>query len=189
MPSDITSVNKLLDDYTEVFLVRIIVTAKQGAWPMDACDSLCSVSYALNEQVARQVFDILPERGPIVVIIDREGNCWPSNREEFSKLKIGESLLRELCAQIDDGVEPAVTQSNEVSVAAAQLATDRANCGYVIIALPRYSPESALINVDLVETLLNQIGLIAELNEKNRHLSELQMQHFSVYGKSEIPSN
>jgi len=182
-------VKKLLRDYTEIFLVSIIVRANQGADAMDVCDSLCSVGYAINEQVARQIFDILPEHGPIVTIIDRDGNCWPSNREEFSKLKMDESLLRDLCAKIDDGVEPVITQANDASVAAAQLATDRANCGYVIVALPRYSPESTLMNIDLVETLLNQIGLIAELIERNNSISELQMKHYSVYGRSEVPSN
>lgn len=156
---------------------------------MDVCDSLCPVSHALNEQVAREIFNILPERGPIVIIVDRDGNCWPSDREEFAKLKIGESLLRELCAKIDDGVEPVITQVNDVSISAAQLATDRANCGYVIVALPRYNPESTLIHIDLIETLLSQIGLIAELTERNNSLSELQMKHYSMYGRSEVPSN
>jgi hypothetical protein len=182
-------VKKSLRDYTELFLVNIIVRAKQGMWQMDVCDSLCSAGYALNEQVARQVFDILPEHGLIVIIIDRDGNCWCSNHEEFSRLKIGEPFLREVCAKIDDGVEPVITQVNDISIAAAQLATERANCGYVIVALPRYSPESTMTNIDLVETLLNQIGLIAELNERNSSLSELQMKHYSVYGTSEVPSN
>ena len=156
---------------------------------MDICDSLCSAGYALNDQVARQVFDILPEHGLIVIIIDRDGNCWSSDREEFSRLKIGESFLAEVCAKIDDGVEPVVTQINDVGIAAAQLVTERANCGYVIVALPRSSPESTLTNIDLVETLLNQIGLIAELTERNNSISELQMKNYSVYGRSEVPSN
>ena len=180
---------KLVRDYTEILLVSTIGNPKQGAGQMDVCDLLCSVRYALNEQVARQVFDILPESGPIVIIIDRDGNCWPSNREEFSKLKINESFLREVCAKIDDGVEPVITQASDASITAAQLATDGANCGYVIVVLPRYSPESTLINIDLVETLLNQIGLIAELTERNNSLSKLRMKHYSVYGKSEVPSN
>jgi len=156
---------------------------------MDTHNSLCSVAYLLNEQVAKQIFDILPGQGPIVVIMDRDGNCWPSNAEEFSKLKISESFLRELCAKVDDGVEPVITQANDISITAAQLATDRTNCGYVIIALPRYSPESTLINIDLVETLLYLIGLVAKLTEKNHSLCELQMKHYSAYGRGETPSN
>jgi hypothetical protein len=59
----------------------------------------------------------------------------------------------------------------------------------VIIALPQYSPESTLINIDLIETLLNQTGLIAKLIEKNNILCELQMKQLSLYTQSETASN
>ncbi len=156
---------------------------------MNMYDSLVSPSCMINEQVARQVFDILPERGPIMVIMDRDGNCWPSNSEEFSKLNISESFLRELCANIDDGTEPVITHTDDSSIVAAQLATEQTNCGYVIIALPQYSPESTMVNIDLIETLLNQTGLIARLIEKNDLLYELQMKQSSLYDQSEIGSN
>ena len=156
---------------------------------MDVYDSLSSPGCVLNEQIARQIFDILPEQGPVMVIMDRDRNCWPSDSERFSSLGISEPFLRQLCAQIDDGDEPVVTQANDCSIVAAQLATERTNCGYVIIALPQYSPESTLINIDLIEMLLNQIGLIAKLIEKNNLLYELQMKHFSEYSQSETASN
>ncbi len=156
---------------------------------MDIYESLCSPGFVLTEQIARQIFEVLPERGPIVVIIDREGNKWPSDPEEFAKLNISESFLKELCAKIDDGAEPVVTGANDCSVIAAQLATERSNCGYMIIALPQYSPESTLINIDLIEALLNQISLIAKLIEKNNLLYEVQMKHYRVCGQSEIALN
>ena len=156
---------------------------------MDIYESLCSPDFVLTEQIARQIFEVLPERGPIVVIIDREGNSRPSDPEEFAKLNISESFLKELCAKIDDGAEPVVTGADECSVIAAQLATEHSNCGYVIIALPQYSPESTLINIDLIETLLNQVSLIAKLIEKNNLLYEVQMKHYRVCGQSEIALN
>ena len=152
-------------------------------------DSLFSPSCVLNEQIARQIFDILPEQGLIMVIIDRDGNCWPSNSENFSTLNISESFLKELCAKIDDGAEPVVTQADDFSIIATQLATEQTNCGYVIIALPQYTPESTLINIDLIEILLNQTGLIAKLIEKNNLLHELQTKQFSLYDQCEIASN
>jgi len=82
-----------------------------------------------------------------------------------------------------------VTGADDCSVIAAQLATEHSNCGYVIIALPQYSPESILINIDLIEILLNQIGLIAQLIEKNNLLYEVQMKHYRVCGQSEIACN
>ena len=97
--------------------------------------------------------------------------------------------MREICAKIDDGAEPVITQIDDASITAAQLGTQQSNCGYVIIILKSYNPESILINFDLIEILLNQTCLIAELIERNNLLNELQMKHYSVYGKADVPSN
>jgi hypothetical protein len=156
---------------------------------MDMCESLFSPGFVLNEQIARQIFEVLPEQGPIMVIMDRDGNIWPSDSEEFAKLNISEPFLKKLCAKIDDGAEPIITQANDCSVIAIQLATEQNNLGYVIIALPQYSPESTLINIDLIEMLLNQVGLIAKLIEKNNLLYEVQMKHYRVCSQGDIASN
>ena len=144
---------------------------------MDMHNFLSSPACVLNEQVARQIFNILPDNGPVVVITDREGNCWPSDSERFSSLNVSETFLKELCNKIDDGVEPIITQVDDVSIVGTQLTTERTNCGYVIIALPQYSPESTLVNTGLIETLLNLIDLTAVLIEKNSLLYELQLKH------------
>jgi len=162
---------------------------QKGTGGMDMYDSVLSQSRMLNEQVARQVFEALPERGPIVVIMDKNGTCWPSDSEEFAKLRISELFLKELCAKVDDGAEPVVTQADQASIVAAQLATDRTDCGYVLIALPRYSPESTFVNIDLIEALLNQIALVAKLLERNTLLYELQMKHYGAYSNNKPPSN
>jgi hypothetical protein len=156
---------------------------------MDMYESLYSASSALNEQIARQLFEILPEQGPVVVIVDREGHLWPSDSERFSQLNVSESLLKEVCAKIDDGAEPVVTQVGDCSVVAAELATDHTKCGYVVIVLQQYGPESTLANIDLVEMLLNQVNLVAKLIEKNSRLYELQMRQWSMYGQVEAPIN
>jgi hypothetical protein len=156
---------------------------------MDMYDSLFSPSCVLNEQIARQMFESLTEEGPIMVIADRDGHYWPSDSERFSKLHVSEPFLRRLWAQIDDGCEPVVSQVGDCSIIAAQLATEQTNCGYVIIALPQYSPESTLANIDLIEILLNQIGLIARLVEKNNLLYELQMKQLCAHTLSGSASN
>lgn len=143
----------------------------------------------LNEQIARQIFDTLPEEGPIMIITDKEGHCWTSDSEEFSKLNISESFFRDLFAKIDDGDEPVVTQANECSVVAAQLTTERTDCGYAVMVFPGHTPEATLTNINLIETLLNQTGLIAKLIEDNNILHELQMKQLSLYTKSETSSN
>ncbi len=156
---------------------------------MNIYESLSSPGFMLNEQIARQVFEILPEGGPLVLIMDADGNSWPSNSHDFVKLNISEQFFKRICAKIDDGAEPVVAQENECSIIGAQLATDKSNCGYVIIALPQYTPESTLASIDLLEMLLNQLSLIAKLIEKNNLLYEMQMKHYRVCAQSEAASN
>jgi hypothetical protein len=176
---------------------------------MEIYEPTSATSNVLNEQVARLIFGLLPEQGPVMVIMDKLGNCWPSDAERFQGLNIEESLLRELCEKIDDGNEPVITQLDGASIVAAQLATDlplprswlrqeaagqdaaarHTNCGYVMIALPQYSPESTLANIDLIEILLSQAGLIARLIETNEHLHELQTKQWEMYRQCEVPTS
>ena len=145
---------------------------------MNMYESLSSPAFMLNEQIARQVFEMLPEGGPLMMIMDGQGNTWPSNSHDFAELQISESFLREVCSKIDDGAEPVMTLAGDCSIVATQLSTDRSNCGYVIIALPKYSPESTLANIDLIETLLSQFSLIAKLIEKSNMLYEAQVKRY-----------
>lgn len=149
---------------------------------MDACDTQSSASDELNEQIARQLFEVLPEQGPILLIMDRRGNCWPSNSEAFATLHLDETFLAELRAKIDDGAEPLVTQAGDTSVVVAQLATDRTNCGYLLLALPRHSPESTLSCIGLVEMVLQQANLVARLIERDRRLTEAHSRRYGLAG-------
>lgn len=142
---------------------------------MNMYDTLFSPTSRLNEQVARQVFEILPEGGPVMLIAERDGNSWPSDSQALHELQIDESSLVELWNKIDDGDEPVITQLNNCAVAAAQLTTDRTKCGYIALFLPKQQPESALANADLLEITINQVNLIAKLIEKNTKLYEMQM--------------
>ena len=156
---------------------------------MNIFDSMFSTSSVLSEQLVPQIFDILPEDGPVMVIMDSDGNLWPSSEEEFSKLSIDVSFLKELCAKVDDGMEPVKTQVGNISATAAQLATEQNNYGYVFIVLPQYNPELTLTNIDLIEALLNQTALITDLVEKNNQLLELQLKLESLYHSGITPSN
>jgi hypothetical protein len=148
---------------------------------MDMNETPICTEWMLNEQIAKEVFEIQPENGPVVVIVDRDGTCWPSDAERFAKLNLDGSFLNDLCAKVDDGAEPVIAQINDCSVVAAQLATERTNCGYVLIALANYSAEATMANIDLIEMLLGQIGLIGKLIEKHNQARELHMKQFSRY--------
>ncbi len=156
---------------------------------MNIYESLSCPTFRLNEQIARQVFDTIPEGGPLILIMDKHSNRWPSDSEELAKLNINESFLEELCANIDDGNEPIVTQIHEHSIIASGLGTEQSDCGYVMIAIPQSSPESTFNNIDLIEMLLNQFSVIAKLIEKNDLLYEVQLKHYRVGGQSAIASN
>ncbi len=156
---------------------------------MDTYEPQLSRSSELNGQIAREIFDILGEDGPVVIIMDREGNHHLSDSTRFSELSISDSFLKELCSKIDDGAEPVVTQMNDIGLVAAELATEETHCGYVVMALPQYNIESTMINFGLIELLLNQIGLIAKLIEKTKWAYELQMKQLSVYNHSNKASS
>ncbi|MBW7991207.1 MAG: hypothetical protein FVQ84_14485 [Planctomycetes bacterium] len=156
---------------------------------MDIYKSVSSPGFMLTDQITQQIFEVLPERGPLIVIIDTNGDSRPSDPEEFAKLNISESFLKEICVTIDDGAEPVITNSNDCSIVAGQLATEESNYGYVFVVLPQYNPESTLLNIDLIEMLLNQIGLIAKLIEKNNFHYEVQMKQYRVCGQSEKALN
>lgn len=156
---------------------------------METYDTMFSASYILNEQIARQVFETLPERGPVVAIIDREGNCWPSSSDEFVRLGLSETTLRDFQAKVDDGAEPAVAQVGDTSVAVTQLATEQTNCGYVVVALSRNGAQGPASDIDLLEALLSQITLVAKLIEQNSLLVQARMRHYSQYGGNGTATN
>jgi hypothetical protein len=155
---------------------------------MDMFSSSYSQDSVLNEQIARQVFDLLPEDGPMMVIISKDGNCWPSDAEGFTKLGISDGYIKELCAKIDDGEEPIITNINDFSLVITGLATERSDCGYIMIVLPHYSPESTMANIGLIEIMLSQVGLIAHLIEQNNFLYERQMKQLATCGHTESES-
>jgi len=151
---------------------------------MDIFDSLFSSSDMLNEQIAREVFDIIPEHGPIIVILDKEDSFWVSDQQRYSEIFTDSQQLRQLCTTIDEGAEPVVSQINDCGLIAARLTVEGENCGYVFAVMAQHSPESTLASFDLLELVLNQIALIGKLISKNNQLHHLQLKQLSGLGQS-----
>ncbi|MFA5423299.1 MAG: hypothetical protein WC374_05525 [Phycisphaerae bacterium] len=141
---------------------------------MNIYDPLVSPRYLLNEQVARQVFELMPDGGPVLLIMDRDGHHWPSDSHSFAQMQVNDEFLDELASRIDDGGEPVVSQAEKCTVVAAELATERTRCGYIALMIPQDAPDIALANIDLIEIIIGQVNLIARLIEKNVLLYELQ---------------
>jgi hypothetical protein len=144
---------------------------------MDMCNTESSASDVLSEQVARQVFESLPEQGVIVAIVGPDGTRRPSDPEEFARLGLDESAIAELRVRVDDGAEPVTTRIGDASIAMAQLTGEHVNLGYVIVAVPRYGAKSSGSDISLVEALLGQISLVARLVEKNALLGAAQIEY------------
>lgn len=145
---------------------------------MRANDPLFSEEFCLNERVARRIFEAVANDGPLVILRDRRGNFWPSSSSRFSELAVEKDYFRALEEKIDDGQEPLVAHRGGLTIVGRQLTTDRTNCGYAFVVLDECSPESSLINLELVEMLLSQMEIIAGLIEKNTLLYEFRMRSF-----------
>jgi len=156
---------------------------------MDTCNAMLSASYVVNEQVAQQVFEVLPEGGPVVAVVDRGGHCWVSDPETFARLSVTETLLDDLRTRVDDGAEPAIVQVGDATVLATQLHTDETDCGYLILVVRRPLSNVTPSELDLIDVLVGQFGLIARLIEKCGRLSDMQRQCYGAYGTSHAPVN
>ncbi len=156
---------------------------------MDMYDAMFSAGYLLCERIARQVFDVLAENGPILAIMDRSGNCWASDTEAFDRHNPGETVLEDLWDKVDDGLEPAFATTDKGIVVTAQLATEQTNCGYLVLILSPHDSVWTRDHMNLAEALFGQIGLVARLIETTTLLSDTHVKCYSVYGTSEAPAN
>lgn len=156
---------------------------------MDMYDAMFSAGYTLNEQVARRAFDALSENGPLLAIMDRNGNCWASDPQAFDQMSPADTILENLWAQVDDGHEPAFAQVAGRCVATAQLGTEHTLCGYLVLILT--APDSTWTEtaMELAEALFSQIALVARLIETTSLLSDTQVKCYSAYGTSDAPAN
>ena len=161
----------------------------KGIGHMGTCNTTLSASHILNEQTARQIFDVLPEEGVIVALLDRDGTRWTSDSDAFDRLGLDETMLADLRARVDDGVEPVVARLGDTSISMAQLSTEHTNCGYAMVVLPRGSGQAAISDVNLLEAYIAQIALVARLTERNRQLMKARMGYYGSAGSQESPMN
>ena len=147
---------------------------------MNIYDSLFSSNDMLNEQIAGLLNDFVSAEGPFMAIRDARGNCWLSDEDRLSQFLPKGKTLEQILAKIDDGFEPVIDQTDNCSFVVTQLSTEQINCGYLFLVLPGYTAETTLANIEIIELLLAQVGLIAQLIEKNNKLHHLQLKHLSA---------
>lgn len=148
---------------------------------MEICNTTLSACYELNERIAAEVFEALPECAPLVAIFDHEGHRWASDEEAFARLNLDDDLLADLRAKVDDGAEPAAVQVGDIGVAMMQLATEHTKCGYFILATSRCGQDAAPWALDVTEVLVSLVALTARWIEKDRMSWELETKRFGSY--------
>lgn len=156
---------------------------------MDAYDAMFSATYVLNERIAQWMFEMLPEGGPLLALVDGSGHYWASDPEAFMQLNLVETLLDDLRAQVDDGLEPATVEVGDTMVLVTQLHTERTNCGYLVLAVPRHGAELSQTSLELIELLLSQVLLVASLVERCGLLSDSQAKSYGAYAGCDLPLN
>jgi hypothetical protein len=137
-------------------------------------------SHLLAEQIRGHLFNLIGPEGLMLVIIDTDRRLQSSHPGRVGFL-LGENerLVEEICNRLDDGEDPLVIKVKGGCVAACQLGTERVHCGYLLVYLEGYAPETVGANMSLVEMILAQAQLVCELVEKNNQLHHLKLLHLS----------
>jgi hypothetical protein len=156
---------------------------------MDIYQSICSSASILEEQLSQEIFNIVPEDGLVVGIINQTGNCQFNDSEAFAALNVKEALLKELCERVDDGQEPALIRTGQNNIIVSQLAGEQGSYGYIFLALPQDNCELSAASFSLIEMLLNQVRLIVELLEKNQRLYDAQAKRYLRLENYQTASN
>lgn len=120
----------------------------------------------LCSTLADRIFDIIPDQGLDIAFLDKEGNIHVSNRTCLGELFSDRDHIDHLIARIKDGDDPVISHFGDRSIIASELSAGSASCGYVFLALPDADGNSAVANMDLVEFILNQLTVIADLTQK-----------------------
>ncbi len=144
-------------------------------------DALFSQTGFLSDQLAKNLSETLSQQHLFMVVMDNHGQLWTSDSEKFSCFGSCQSRLKEICANLDHEKLPVVSQIEDYSTVAVRLVDEdeQINCGYLFLFLPHYSPESTLANMDIVETMLKQVLLIAKLVHEKNQLHQLHLKLLS----------
>ena len=143
--------------------------------------SLLSSSQTLLGQLGRLALAEQADFGPFWVLLDDRRAVCVGDEQRLAELVSDIETLHPFCTQVDDGLEMAICPADDGVVAIGQLGTARSHCGYVLLGLPGYTADTAHANAGMIEMLLGQMNLLADVVEKNNlfhqeHLSRLSKQ-------------
>jgi hypothetical protein len=112
----------------------------------------------LLDEIAGRLFELLPEEGLSVILMNRDGRCFSNNDELLLEVLQDKHRLEQIAAAVDDGDDPAIVSIGDYDAAASQL-----TAGYVFLFLKASSSESVSTDMPVIEILLRQTVVIAEM--------------------------
>lgn len=141
---------------------------------MNVYESLFTPNAMINEEVAREVFENMPER-PLVVFTDGMGRSWSNDEEGLQRIDLNCRWIDDICGRIADGAEPVIAERNGWGIFGAAVSVEDTTLGYLLIVIERQSPEAMLSKTELAEALLCQVNQVAKLVIESRKLKSLNL--------------
>lgn len=116
----------------------------------------------VNERIAESLVESIGEGGPLLVVVDRQGNCWSSDTLKFTQV-LSEEMIEQIISRIDDGCEPVISSCEESSFYATELMADQFSCGFLIIAFSGTKEVDILENMELIEGIACLANVVASV--------------------------
>ncbi|MBM4103835.1 MAG: hypothetical protein FJ263_07265 [Planctomycetes bacterium] len=143
--------------------------------------SILSSSQTLLGQIGRAVLAEQADFGPFWVLLDDQRAVCAGDEQRLAEMIDDIASLHPFCSRVDDGFESVMCPAKDGVIAIGHLGTERTHCGYALLALPGYTADTAHANAAMIEMLLGQMNLLADVMEKNNlfhqeHLSRLSKQ-------------
>ncbi len=123
-----------------------------------ACDTMPEC--LADTTLIRSIHEGLPEDGPTLLFLTRDGQIRPGYPEGGSCLQLlNPDAWQDIINRLDDGDDPVITGSNDASLVVTELPRALGPWAYAVVALPQRSVEHVLQNFDLIQMILGQIAL------------------------------
>ena len=114
--------------------------------------------------MSKRIFDIIPDQGLDVAFLDRQGNIHTSEQSCLGEFFSDQDHINHLITRIKDGEDPVISQFGDESIIASELSAGNSSCGYVFLSLPGANGNSTETHMNLIEFILSQLNLIADLS-------------------------
>jgi len=119
----------------------------------------------VNEHIAELLVEAIGKDGPLLVVVDRQGNSWSNDTLKFTQV-LSEETIAQIASRIDDGCDPVISSCEDSSFYATELMADQFSCGYLIISFCGMKEVDILENIDIIEGISSLANVVASLTRR-----------------------